>query len=376
MGDQVTDVMDLLGGLAKAAEAVKVLETEKISTLKPRNDLIDPLEANFADGLTSKGSSGAIITLNKIIDAFDDGENIHLVGPSGCGKTTIARAILDIKNAPVREENRKIKARNDLIIAKNPDVKAGDLEAYNELPYPMKDYSSHEGTRSEALIGKVKLTYDQDGNRVVKEDLGCITDAWINGKTLIWEEFDFTPPSVLGEAHLYLDGSSQQTTLYINEPRVIHKHKDFRCIATSNTRGAGEGAMEFAGTQPLNAAFMNRFNYTVHVSWLPASEEAKVIRSKTGLHGKNVETMIKIAQKMRKLYDEEQVERPISTRALLAWAREIKREMKRIGKGALSRMTEREQWLKVAVPSADPTILEGLSDQSSRDALTDAIKLY
>jgi MoxR-like ATPase len=372
----VKDVMDLFGGLTKAAEAVKTIETEKISIIKPRRDLIEPWEPMFADGVTSKGSSGSIITLGMIGDAFDDGENIHLVGPSGCGKTTIARALLDIKNADTRAGNKEIWARNEELLKAHPELTPDDLEPYDALPYPMKHYSSHEGTRSEDLVGKIKLIHGQDGNRQVTEVLGAITDAWINGKTLVWEEFDFTPPSILGEAHLFMDGSSQEAELYLNEPRTIYKHPGFRCIGTSNTRGAGEGAMEFAGTQPLNAAFMNRFNYTVNITWLPEAVEAKLLRAKVGITGKNVEKMIKIANKMRKLYDEEQVERPISTRALLAWAREIKRGGARIGKSAFGRMTDSELWHKVAAPAADPTILEGLSDPSSRDALSDAIKLY
>jgi len=373
---QVTDVMDLLGGLTKAVEAVKVIETERVSAIKPPKVLIEPWEPMFEDGCSSRGASGAIINLNQILDAYDDKENIHLVGPSGCGKTTIAKAMLDIKNAPTRKENNAIWDRNEAELAKHPGLEADKLEPYISLPFPMKQYSSHEGTRSEDLAGKVDLGYDQDDRRVVEEVLGAMADSFENGKTMIWEEFDFTPPSVLGEMHLFMDGSATEAEINLKRPRIIEKHDNFRVIGTSNTLGDGEGAMEFAGTQPLNAAFMNRFNYTVQVTWLPEASEAKLLRAKTGLTGKNVEKMIKIANKMRKLYDEEQVQSPISTRALLAWAREYKRALKRIGDSVAGRMTDSEIWHKVGIQAADCTVLAKLSDPCSKDALMDAIKLY
>lgn len=381
MSAHVKDVMDLLGGLEKAATSIKKIETEKIETekvslIRPKFDLIDPWEPNFVDGVASRNADGSIMTLSQIEAAFDAGENIHLVGPSGCGKSTIARAILDRKNATTREENAKIWKRNEKILKDKPETKAEDLEPYHSLPYPMAHYSCHQGTRSEELIGNVTIQIDQDGNRRPVEVDGAMTDAWINGKTLIFEEFDLAPPGVLGELHLFLDGTTKDTTVYINGPRDIRKSEEFRCIGTSNTRGAGEAAMEFAGTQPLNAAFMNRFNYTVQVSWLPEAEEAKLLRAKTGIHGTNVEKMIKVANKLRKAYDEEQVERPISTRALLAWAREIKRAMKRIGDPARRSMSDREVWLRVGVPAASPTILNSLSDPCSRDAVADALKIH
>lgn len=374
MSKEIEDVMAIISGLERAGEAVAKIETAKVSAIRPKNHLIDPWEPNFVDGIASKNADGSIVTLNMIKDALLSGENIHLVGPSGCGKTTIARALLDKLNAPTREENKKIWERNEAILKTNPSAKAEDLEPYNELPYPLAHYSCHQGTRSEELIGNVTIQIDQEGNRTPVEVPGAMTDAWENGKTLIFEEFDLAPPGVLGELHLFLDGSTKDTTVYINGPRDIQKHEGFACIGTSNTRGAGEAAMEFAGTQPLNAAFMNRFSYTVQVDWLPASEEKKLIELKTGLRGPNVDKMLKVAAKIRRGYDEEIIERPISTRALLAWAREIKRSAERIG-SKFSAMTDSEKWTKIAVPAASPTILNGLSDISSREAISSALNL-
>jgi len=393
-GEKVLDVMDLLGGLeakpkkepevaAAAVEAPKPkpepkkveIETEKLYLLQPRRDLIYPLEPGFVDGVSYTGPSGSIITKEMIRDALLDGENIHLYGDAGTGKSTLARAILDMVNADVIAANLRVWHRNQEALKKNPELIAEELEPYSELPYPMAHYSSHEGTRSEQLMGKPHIVETAEGRKII-ELLGPLVDAYENGKVLIWEEFDFTPPSILGEAHLFMETSSKEAHIYINEPRVIYRHPRYGVIGTSNTLGAGERAMEFAGTQPLNAAFMSRFTFTVKVGWLPAEEEAKLILNRTGLHDSNVDKMLKVANKIRRAYEEEQVEKPISTRGLLAWAREIRRATKRIGEDKVRTMDKSKLWRDVAIPSADTTILASISDPVSRDAVTDAINLF
>lgn len=365
MDSKVADVMALLSKMS--APSTETTSSSKASPLAPSPELIEPWEPLFIEGV-SKNIDGSNVTLSMIEAAFDAGENIHLVGPSGCGKTTIARAILDRKNAKTRAINKEIWTRNKEILKVRPGTTVEDLEEYQELPFPMSHYSCHSGTRSEELIGSVTLKFDENGNRIPVEVPGAVTRAWEGGETLILEEFDIAPPGVLGELHAFLDGSTKMTTVYINGPRDIHKSPDFRCIATSNTRGAGEGAIEFAGTQPLNGAFMNRFNYTICVSWLPEAEEAKLIRSKTGLSNSSVEKMVRVANKVRAGYEAEQLDRPISTRNLLAWAREVKRGSLRVS-GA-STLSERDFWKAVVIPAAAPSILNGMADVSSREAVS------
>jgi MoxR-like ATPase len=394
-GEKVLDVMDLFGGLeAKPKKAepkveavavepsepkpepVKVeVDTEKLYMLEPRFDLINPLEPGFVDGVSYTGPSGSIITKEMIRDALLDGENIHLYGDAGTGKSTLARAILDMVNAETISANAKTWVRNKEALKKNPELTAEELEPYSELPYPMTHYSSHEGTRSEQLMGKPHIVETAEGRKII-ELLGPLVDAYENGKVLIWEEFDFTPPSILGEAHLFMETSSKEAHIYINEPRIIRRSTRYGVIGTSNTLGAGEAATEFAGTQPLNSAFMSRFTFTVKVGWLPAKEEEKLIKNRTSIHVDLVKKMIKVASKIRKAYDEEQVEKPISTRALLSWAREIRRATKRIGVAKVRSMDKSTLWREVAIPSADSTILANIADPVSRDAVTEAINLY
>lgn len=367
MGNSVEDVLKLvqaLGGVKSAVEETKC-------TL-PDPEQVDPWAPDFEPNVTAKTVAGTYIKLEHIARAWEDGENLHFVGPSGAGKTTLAYGILDAANEPVRAENRKIRDRN-LAAAK-----AGSkvFESYKPIPFPMSHYSAHRGSRSEELLGSVTIQIDGEGNRRPVEVPGAALDAWERGKTFLFEEFDLAPPGVLGELHLLLDGSSRVYTSYVNGPRKVQKDMAFRCIATSNTHGAGEAAMEFADTQPMNAAFMNRFNYTVIVTWLSEQAESNILKNKVGLYGPNSEKMIIVANKIRAAYERGQVTRPISTRNLIAWAREIKRQSLAFDKSRLKTMTASEQWNSLAVPAAIPTLVNCLPEKEEQLALYQLLKSY
>lgn len=362
--EDVLRLIEAMGGTAKSSEPAE--------GVTPDPDLITQWAEGFEPNVTAKTVAGTFISLEDIERAWTSGENIHLVGPSGAGKTTLAYAILDRQNEAVRKDNQVIMGRNILA------SKAGSttLEAYKPLPYPVSHYSAHRGSRSEELLGSVTIQIDGEGNRRPVEVPGAAIDAWEKGKTFLFEEFDLAPPGVLGELHLLLDGTSRQYTSYVNGPRKVHKHKEFRCIATSNTHGAGENALEFADTQPMNAAFMNRFNYTVIVTWLSEQAESNILKNKTGLQGPNSEKMIQIANKVRDNYEQGRISRPISTRNLLAWAREIQRQKEKFSKSVLQGMTRDEQWKSIGVPAALPTVINCLSEVEEQQALYQLIKSF
>jgi MoxR-like ATPase len=365
--NSVEDVLRLVEAMGGAKQV-----QEPAEGVMPDPDLVSPWAPDFEPNVTAKTVAGSFISLEDIERAWASGENIHLVGPSGAGKTTLAYGILDRMNEAIRAENRILRDKN-LAAAK---AGSNRFEEYKPLPYPVSHYSAHRGSRSEELLGSVTIQIDGEGNRRPVEVPGAALDAWEGGKTFLFEEFDLAPPGVLGELHLLLDGTSRQYTSYVNGPRKVHKHKEFRCIATSNTHGAGENAMEFADTQPMNAAFMNRFNYTVIVTWLSEQAESSILQKKTNIHGPNSEKMILIANKVRDNYAQGLISRPISTRNLLAWAREIQRQKEKFSKSVLAGMDRNEQWKLIGVPSAIPTVINCLSEAEEQQALYQLIKSF
>jgi MoxR-like ATPase len=358
----------------KSAEVFKLLDSlTKVGTVttteidaqafEPESNLVNRWEPEFQDGYEFETSSGNKLTLKQIWDAYVAGEQIMFVGPSGCGKSTIAFHLLDEANEIIREKNRKLHMEN-LSLAK-----AGrkEFKPYIPLPYELSHYSCHEATRSEELMGTVKLKIRDDGSREAIIVRGAVTEAWTKGKTLILEEMDFAPPGVWGETHQFFDMRTKETEIYINGPERIKKNNRFRVMATANTLGQGENQIEFAGTQVLNRAFLNRFTYVVKVSWLPREQEARLIYVKTALRQDIVYKLVDAAKQARDAYDAGTCDTVISTRELLAWARECVREAKRHGEEDAKKMNAGVFWKEVVLPSAYPTFLNRIVDQNTRD---------
>jgi cobaltochelatase CobS len=196
--------------------------------------------------------------------------------------------------------------------------------------------------------------------------LGAVVDAWTTGKTLIIDELDFASPDIWGELHQFFDGRTTETMVYINGPEVIRKHPKFRVIATANTFGGGENQMDFAGTQLLNSAFLNRFTYKVELDYLKPEHEVEAILSRmNAAWGPAVEKMVETARHIREAKKSGTITRGISTRDLLAWTRECIAKEARFSKVGFSaqRASLQNYWERVVVPSADPVYLTGNPDK-------------
>lgn len=349
--------------------APKKLETVKTSSLATTKDfsstLVEPFEEGFMDGYELKTPTGGKITLNHIWDAYKGGENILLVGPSGSGKSTIAFHLLDRANEDIRLKNVEIKEKNETL-------KEEEKHPYYKLPYEISHFSCHEATRSESLIGSLTIKVNKDGSREPIIVHGAVLEAWTKGKTLILEEMDFAPAGVWGETHQFFDGRTKETTVYINGPERVRKHPNFRVIATANTLGSGENQIEYSGTQILNRAFMNRFTYIVHVSYMKSAYETKLIHEKTGLSMDTAEKMVAAAKRTREAHDEGIIDCAITTRDILSWAKECLREEKR---RRSSSVTGVAYWQEVAIPSASPAFLNRIADKTVLDTMASYLRL-
>jgi len=357
----VTDVLNLLGGFEAKKQSLG-------ETIRPPKHLIDPWRPGFHGKIATKNGS---LTLDDIKVALDLKMNVHLVGPSGCGKTTAVYGLYDQLNEATRASNRAIFQHNSEVLARDP---RGSLEAYKPLPYDIEQYSCHSATRTEEIIGDKTLVFDESGNRIVIETKGAILKAYEEGKTAVIEEIDYAPARTLGQLNMILDGTSEEIMTYINGPRRVYKHEGFRFVATSNTHGMGENAFEYAGTQPLNAAFLSRMNYTVEVTWLSEADEAHILRNKTGLYGKNAEFMIQVAYKTRMAYERGEIEKPISTRTLEYWGKLVASKLKAMRN--YSSISEADLWKSVVIPSAIPAYTATFSNEDNKAAVLDMLRVY
>lgn len=363
MSEHAREVFELLKGL-KGVSTSQITGEVTTRTKEPDPSLLHAWEPDFQDGYEFKTVGDHKITLDQIWDAYKEGEHILISGPSGCGKSTIAFHMLDRANASIRAKNLKVYHENLKLIkqGKNED----ELHPYLELPYKVAHYSCHEASRSEELIGTVTVRINKDGSREPVVVRGSVTEAWTQGETLILEEMDFAPPGVWGECHQFFDGRTKETTIYINGPERIKRHDRFRLIATANTLGRGENQAEFAGTQVLNNAFLNRFTYVIRASWLLPEKEKQLVHMKTGLRYDVIDKMVTAAGQTRKAYEDEVSEHCISTRDLLKWGREQKRHERRLKKMGqdTATMDLDMYWGLVSVPSAVPAFLNGLDDET------------
>ena len=270
------DILKLTKAQTKKAPVAPKVDNSGLLPYSP--ELVHGYEPDFTDGYKMK-QGNHYLTVSDIVKPVKANRNLFLVGPTGTGKSTLASKIIDMLNKEVLDENRIIHGRNLPLIAAGVPVEK--LERYHDLKYKRVMYNGHIGTRTEHMVGTIDVQYDVNGNRTAVRVPGFLTYPFVTpGCKLVWDEMDLTLPEVLGEAHAYLDGRSNIVDVFLNGRWQLHKQKDFSVIATANTLGNGENQNEYAGTNPLNKAFLNRLNYVVHLEYLPHDGEVKLLTSK------------------------------------------------------------------------------------------------
>lgn len=351
MGDVVSlpGVCDLLDKLSKldpekVAAARAAAEAEIVKSAEPDPDLVNPREPNFVDGYEG-------FNLPAMRDALIAGENIGVSGPTGSGKSTLLFHVVDDLNESTRRHNRQVWDDNKKAL--KTGAKPDDLTPYRALPYQVEHMSCHAETRIAEIVGDVDLVYDEHGNRRAVVRWGHVLEAWTKGRILIAEEVDMPDPGVWAGTHQFFDGRTTETTVFVNGVQRVRKHPRFRLMATMNTLLKGENQEEYAGTQVQNTAWANRFGYMIVLGYMKPGPEADLLVAKTGIGKAVAAKMVAVADKSRDAHREGAVDAPITTRDLLAWAREVVRMEKRTS----VKSTSPSHWAEVVVPSASPAFI-------------------
>jgi cobaltochelatase CobS len=254
---------------------------------------------DFASNLrTKQGSTGLPDEINVDPNFIEDSQaakiiefsikrrkNCLIVGPTGCGKSSL------VINIGARLKER------------------------------MEIFSCSGETSTDELIAKPWRKSTGETITV----LGAAMQAYKEGKGLLLEEIDHANADILAALHRVMELQSKFYVVNAGEQEIVTKHKDFFIIATANTIGTGEDSFMYAGTKPLNMAFMNRFSLTIRMDYITPVEEKKILMSKTGIDSNTAEALVRVGTEARKAQkqDIDRVITMISTRDLIEWSETI-----------------------------------------------------
>jgi cobaltochelatase CobS len=210
--------------------------------------------------------------------------NVLLTGPTGCGKTSVIGALAAMTNMP--------------LVRFNCDGE----------------------TRVSNLRGMMKPT-SQDGVLSLIFSPGDLAVAMEQGWWVLLDEIDAALPSVLFVLQPVFEEDRRE--LHVPElKKTITAHPDFRIFATGNTIGFRASARaRHAGTNPMNAAFVDRFGVVIACDYPSKDVERERIRVNVPeLDFDFAEGIARVADALRK---DQKFKADFSTRRCVQWARLI-----------------------------------------------------
>ena len=154
-------------------------------------------------------------------------------------------------------------------------------------------------------ISNVNKTSSTDPEFVWKD--GLLTKAIRNGYLIILEEINFARPGILGKLNSLLDESRQ---IDLPTGDIVKAHKNFRMIVTGN--------IGYEGTNLLNLAFVNRYDYIREFSQMTIDEIENIIKTKTGYKDNaKISSILQVYLAIKKYSTENKLNLVISVRQLI-----------------------------------------------------------
>lgn len=216
--------------------------------------------------------------LATLVTARRTRRNPVLVGPTGCGKSTLLR----------------------------------QFAARLRLPYFRIPVDGE--MRRREVIGGVEQRTSPEGSYTAYRE-GMLVRAFRMPSLVNLDELDRADPDLMYAAHEALEGES--LTLPEDGGRLVARHEGCMMAGASNTRGGGDPMGLYAAKTTMSEASRDRMTYWVDVDYLPADEEARLIRCGNPAIGERVaRLMAGAAEDLRKLLQQEKIRTACSTRAL------------------------------------------------------------
>ena len=173
---------------------------------------------------------------------------------------------------------------------------------------------------------RVNITQETDeddligGFRLVKGETvfvyGPVVEAMKNGGVLLLDEIDLGSSKIMCLQPV-LEGKG----VFIKKTgEWVTPAKGFTVVATANTKGKGDTDGRFVGTNVMNEAFLDRFDWTMEQNYATRKTETKILVKKMEKFGKVDEDfadyLTRWAEITRKAYMEGAIDEIITTRRL------------------------------------------------------------
>lgn len=166
-------------------------------------------------------------------------------------------------------------------------------------------------TDEDDLIGGFRLI---DGQTVFQK--GPVVEAMERGAVLLLDEIDLASSKVM-----CLQSVLEGKPLFLKKiGEVVHAAEGFTIVATANTKGKGDDAGRFIGTNVLNEAFLERFPITFEQAYPSVAIEKRIVKKELTLLGckddEFAEMLVAWADIIRKTFFDGGVDEIIATRRL------------------------------------------------------------
>lgn len=212
-------------------------------------------------------------------------QHFSLVGPRGCGKSSLLR----------------------------------HLFVSNGIPYLRIQCDKSMDT--EELIGS-NVAQVINGEQQFLFQWGPLITAMEQGMAVILEEVDSLQPDRSMSLFSVLDDSPEYTAVVQGNTKHIVKTSGFFVGTTSNTAFNGDLG-EYAGTEVMNKALVDRIENVILVDYLPPMQEIELIVQRSGIDKDLAVKMVSVATETREKAAGNKGIEALSSRRLLSWAKNV-----------------------------------------------------